>query len=160
MAFDVQVKSLKHVRIICKHDPAIDQEYLNDNPNIWDEYVEDPIKKEGTLRFLEGKSPTVFICNFELSAKEASRVEDSQIGGLDDDKKPKVAMGSWKYQVVRLVLKDIENPGVIKFKKDSQGYVDAFTLTQLEQFKILDTIWGSYLLLTKDATDLKANAKN
>lgn len=160
MAFDVEAKSLKHVRVICKHDPAIDQDYLEENPDIWDEYLNDPLRLEGTLKFLDGKTPTVFICNFEISAKESSIIEDAQMGAVDEDRKPKLAMGSWKYQVVRLVLKEIENPGVLKLKKDSKGYVDVFTMTQLEKFKIPDTIWSQYILLTKDAASVKANAKN
>ena len=159
MAFDVLPKAINHVRIICKHDPAIDQAYLEENKELWDEYVQDPVRTESKLRFLEGKTPTVFICNFDFDAKETKLLENAQ-SGTDDDRKMKVNMGSWKQTITYLSLKEIENPGVIKFKKDSRGYVDQHTMTILEKFDVTETIMGFYLLQTKSRKDMLANAKN
>ncbi len=159
MAFDVEVKSLKHVRIILKHDPALDHEAMKDT-EIWSEYVEDPLRNEGLLKFKEGKTPTVFICNFEVSGKEGAKIKNNTIGGADEDKNPTISYGSWGYAVVRIVLKEIENPGLIKFKKDSRGYVDEFTMSKLEQFKCIDPIFDMYIGLTKQDKDVADNAKN
>lgn len=159
MAFTQELRSLKHVRIIVKHDPALDWDAMEDT-DIWPTYQEDPIKNEGLLKFKEGEKPTIFICNFELSGKQKAAIKDATIGGHDEDKNPKITYGKWEYTLVSMVLKEIENPGIFKLKKDSRGNVDEFTMSQLEKYGIVGELFISYMTLTGTDQDLKANVKN
>lgn len=157
MAFEsINVRKLNCVRVICPHDPALDLEAMEET-DILDLYEEDPVKNEGLLKFKEGKLPSVFICNFEISGKEAALIKDN-MSGIDAEKNPKLSFGSWEYTTVRVVLKDVENPGSIKFKKDSRGYVDDFTMSQLERFGVVSHIFKVYNKLTNP--EVVSNAKN
>lgn len=157
MAFDfVEERKLNCVRIICPFDPAVDKEAM-EGSDILEQYEDDPIKNEGLLKFKPGQAPTVFICNFDLKGSESAYIKDS-MSKMDRDKQPALAYGSWEYTTVRVVLKEIENPGKLKFKKDSKGYVDEFTMGQLEKFGIVSHIFGVYNKLTKP--EMRANAKN
>ena len=110
--------------------------------------------------FKADQKPSVFICNFELSGKQDAKIKDASFKGIDEDKNPKMAYGDWEYQVVKMVLKDIENPGNIKLKKDSKGWADDYTMTQLSQYKIIGEIFGMYINLTTGDNEAKANGKN
>jgi hypothetical protein len=108
--------------------------------------------------------PTVFICNFDTTGREAAKIKNALISGVDDDKNAKITMGDWQYQVVRTCLKEIENPpgvdDVIKFKKDGRGYVLESTMDQLEKVGIIQEIFGHYTTLTKEDEAVRDNAKN
>lgn len=158
MAFDVEVKKLNHIRVICSHDPALDMEATGEET--WKEYLDNPVATESKLVFHANKAPSVFICNFELSGKQDAKIKDASFKGLDEEKQPKMAFGDWEYQVVKMVLKEIDNPGIIKFKKDSRGWVDDFTMTQLSRYKIVPDIFGMYVRLTSDDQKVTDNAKN
>ena len=158
MAFEVKdVKNLAAVRVICPHDPALDKEAMADT-DILELYEEDPIRNESLLKFKEGMLPSIFVCNMKLSGKESARIKDSMAGGQDDDKNMKISYGSWEYAVVKTILKDIQNPGSIKFKKDSKGYVAESTMSELEQFGIVQHLFVVYMKLSNP--EVKDSAKN
>jgi len=152
------VRKLNAVRIISKKDSAVDEE------SNWEKYDEDPIRNASEIKIKTGQEPTVFICNFETTGREAAKIKNALISGVDDDKNAKITMGDWQYQVVRTCLKAIQNPpnvpDVIDFKKDGNGYVDERTMTMLEKVGIVQEIFGHYTTLTKDEEDVRANAKN
>lgn len=158
MAFELKdVKNLATVRIICPHDPALDLEAMK-GTDILELYEEDPLTNESLLKFKEGMTPSIFVCNFEVSGRESAKIKDAMAGGTDEDKNMKISYGTWEYSVVKTVLKDIQNPGSIKFKKDSRGYVDDFTMSQLERFGVVQHIFVVYMKLT--SPEVKQNAKN
>jgi len=162
-------KRLNCVRVISKQDTAIDwaketdQEPTGTTEEDWERYREDPVRNEDAIKYKQDMSPTVFVCNFELDGKEAAAIKNSMIKSIDKDTKdPVVQFGSWAYTVVRMVLKEIENPpnveNVIVLKKDSRGYVDNRTMSLLERAGLVPEIFSHYTMLTKD--EHKANAKN
>lgn len=151
MGISVQrIKRLNCVQIISRIDDAVD----NDNSD-WDLYDKDPIENASALKFLAGKQPTNFICNFELEAKDDARIKDAMFGGIDEDKNPKPAYGGWSLAVVKYTLKGIENPpGItepIIFKGDAKGHVSDETLNTLQKAGIIQEIFNHYLNLTNFA---------
>lgn len=144
-------KRLNAIRYVSRVDNAIDKENSDREA-----YEDDPVRNADKLVFLEGKEPTYFILNFEVNAREASMIKDSQAKGLDDDKQVIMSMGKWSFTVCKIVLKGIVNPqGVngIPFKKDGRGYVADQTLDKLHKFGIVDEIWQLYLSLTQENQD-------
>lgn len=148
MAIELGGKRLNAIRYVSRVDNAIDR----DNSDR-EAYEEDPIKNADKLVFLEDKEPTYFVLNFEVNAREASQIKDSQAKGLDEDKQVTMTMGKWSLTVCKIVLKGIVNPQGVKgipFKKDGRGYASDATLDQLSKFGIVDEIWQLYLNLTKE----------
>lgn len=152
-----KVKNFNAVRIISEIDGAVD----HDNSN-WDKYKEDPIANENVIKFKPNQVPTIFLCNFELKAKEAAKIKDSMMGAIDEDKNMSLNYGNWGYWVAKLTLKEIQNPpgekDVLELKKDSKGYVSEETLNKLESLGIIKEIFLHYIKLTQ--TDELNNAKN
>ena len=153
-----QKKKFNCVRIISKQDSALDLAASD-----WDKYQENPIENEASLKFKEGQQPTIFICNFDLSGIDAAEIKDAMIKGIDEESKQlKLAYGRWAYMVVKLTLKEIQNPtgikDVIELKKDSHGHVDGYTMSMLEQFGMVQEIFSHFISLTH--SDVKAEAKN
>ena len=158
MAISVSnVKRLNAVRIISRIDDAIDNDASD-----WEKYDEDPIENESALKFLADKLPTIFICNFELDAKDNSRVQDSMFAGIDEDKNPRPAYGAWSLSVVKYSLKGIENPpgckDPIRFKVDSKGNTSEETLNMLQKVGIISEVFNHYLKMTQ--TGVNKNLKN
>ena len=151
------VKKLSIVKIISKSDSALDLDRSD-----WEAYESDLIANEHKLVFKTDQEPTVFVCKFDLSGKEAAIAKDAMIGGVDEDKQVKLSYGKWAYTVVRMVLKEIKNPAgvsdTIELKKDSKGYVDEYTMSLLEQAGVVSEIFNHYVSLTQ--TDVKGEAKN
>lgn len=145
------------VRLISRADSAVDQDMSD-----WDSYAANPVANEHVLRFKPGCQPTILLCNFEVSGKEAAAIKDAMMAGLDSDNNAKVSYGRWAYTVVKTVLKAIENPpgerDVIELKKDSKGYASDQTLTELERLGILTEIFTHYITLTQ--SDVRDHAKN
>lgn len=158
MAIRVVAKqNLKAVEVISRNDDALDMDKAE-----YDEYIKTgDISK---LAFVENKQPTRFIVNFELSGKEAALVKNEIMGGRDEDGKPKMSYGSWQHRVAKYTLKDIQNPTDVpkeeqlELKKDSQGYVNDFTMGLLERYGIVDDIFALYSHLVLDSA--KQNSKN
>jgi hypothetical protein len=151
-----KIRKFNCVRLISKIDDAVDHEASD-----WDLYNKDPIENESALKFLTDKKPTIFICNFELSAKDNARIQDAMFAGMDEDKQPKPAFGAWSLAVAKYTLKGIENPSgtiaPIDFKVDSKGYASDETLNILQQAGIISEIFNAYLALTQ--TGVEKNAK-
>jgi len=151
------LRNLNSVRIISRNDSAIDQEKSN-----FDAYMLDAIGNENSIVFLEGKLPTIFLCNFEVDGKSGAAIQDSMMGGIDDEKNPKVTPGRWAYEICRRCVKDIQNPigevDVIKLTKDVKGFVSDETMTELQKYGIVNEIFNHYFALTQ--SEVKTNAKN
>ena len=151
------VRNLNAVKLISRNDGAVDLE-LSD----FALYDKDPITNESYLKLLDGKSPTIFLCNFEVTGKDGAAIQDSMIGGVDDEKNPKMTMGKWAYEITRRCLKDIQNPvgetDVIKLSRDSKGYVSDETMTELQRYGIVNEIFNHYFTLTQ--SEVKSNSKN
>lgn len=150
MAIKRQAKTnLNSLAIISKHDESVDLDKSN-----WDEYQKklDPAH----LVFKEGMQPTRFLCNFELKGKEAVTIKNAIFGGSDEDGKPLVTMGTWSYRVVKLTLKDIQNPEdlplheQVTMRKDDRGLAHDDLIGELDRYGIVDEIFGHYsrLILT------------
>lgn len=152
-------KRLNAVRIISRIDDAVDAATTD-----WEAYDKD--LDESHVKLLPGKKPTVFLCNFELKAKEAAAIKNNmQTVEVDaGENKIKMTMGSWAFQVVRLTLKDIENPDTVPadsqlvMKREGAGYPTDDTLTQLERLGIVQEIFNHYLTQTQAIK--KAVSKN
>ena len=158
----VTIKNLRPLNAVIVYsavDDAIDHEASD-----WDKYREDVIKNVDALSFIAGKEPTKFICNFEFTGKDDATVKDSMMSGVDRENNVKMSMGSWQYEVVRRVLKVIENPegsaDVIKLKFESGNLVDKNTMTFLTRTGVSAEIFDVYLKLRNDEGDAKAEAKN
>jgi len=151
------VRNLNAVKLISRNDGAVDLE-LSD----FTLYDKDPIINESEIKLLDGKSPTIFLCNFEVTGKDGAAIQDSMIGGVDDEKNPKMTMGKWAYEITRRCLKDIQNPvgetDVIKLSRDSKGYVSDETMTELQRYGIVNEIFNHYFKLTQ--SEVKSNSKN
>lgn len=151
-------RRLNAVKFISKKDSAIDWE-LSDRKA----YEEDIIKNADKLVMKKDQVPTIFLLNMELSARDDAMIKNAQVSGVDDDKQPKISMGSWAYTVCKVVLKDIQNPpGVkgIEMKKDGRGYVTDEVLSRLARYDIVDEIWAQYLALKGPSDEVKKEAKN
>lgn len=158
MAFRInEKKPLNAVEVISKNDDALDLEKSD-----WEKYLATGEVKH--LVFVENKQPTIFLCNFELSAKEAAAIKNSMLAGKDDEGNAIVALGSWSFKVTKYVLKDIKNPPdlaaneCIILKKDKDGLVHESTLADLEQNGVLNEIFAMYTSLAMSG--VKSNAKN
>jgi len=151
------VRNLNAVKLISRNDGAVDLELSN-----FTLYDKDPIINESEIKLLDGKSPTIFLCNFEVTGKDGAAIQDSMIGGVDDEKNPKMTMGKWAYEITRRCLKDIQNPvgetDVIKLSRDSKGYVSDETMTELQRYGIVNEIFNHYFTLTQ--SEVKSNSKN
>ena len=152
-----QSHRLNAVRIISRNDDAVDEEASD-----WEVYDKDPVRNEKALVMKADQTPTIFLCNFELTGKEAANVKDALISGIDDEKNIKMSYGKWSYRVTQLTLKGIENPpnvkDVIEYKKDGRGYVSDQTMTLLERMGLVSEIFTHYTSLTQSKE--KENAKN
>ena len=150
------VRRFNAVQIISKIDDAIDHEASD-----WEKYEDDPIGNMDALKFLPNKKPTIFLCNFELSAKDDAKIQDAMFGGIDEDKNPKPAFGNWALAVAKYTLKAIENPpetnDPILFKTDAKKAVSDETLNILQKAGIIQEIFNHYIKLTK--TEVGQNAK-
>lgn len=160
MAITIQQgKRLNAVRIISRIDDAVDAEGTD-----WEAYDKDLDEKH--IKLLPGKTPTVFLCNFELKAKEAANIKNNmQTVEVDaGENKIKMTMGSWAYQVVRLTLKDIQNPDSVPaenqlvMKREGAGYPMDETMTMLERLGVVQEIFNHYLTQTQAIK--KAASKN
>ncbi len=155
----IRSKNLNAVRIISRQDEAIDFDASE-----WDLYEEDPVLNENSLKFKEGKEPTIFLCNFALTGKEQASLQDAMVSGVDEEKNPKVSIGKYSYQIAKVCLKDIQNPAneldVIRLKKDSRGYVSDETMTELHQAGVVNEIFNHYFRLTQPQTEGKKEIKN
>lgn len=149
---------LTAIELVSKNDDALDLEKSD-----WEQY-----QKTGDLnhlKFVEGKVPTYFICNFDFKRSEAESVKNSMIGGKDDNGDAKVALGSWSFRIAQLALKDIKNPEdlpedeKILYKKDRQGYAHENVILQLERMGVVNEIFSLYSALVL-SNEVKANAKN
>lgn len=144
-------KNLSVVEIISEQDDAVDNEAEGTD---WEAYREtlDPSKL-----VIKG-SPTVFVCNFDLSAKQAEGIRNSMAGSGG------ITLGSWSQRVVRSTLKEIRNPPEIPavdqliLKKNSDGTVHDDTITELERAGIVQEIFNHYMRLV--GVGGRANAKN
>lgn len=140
---------LNTVRIIASADDAIDQ-----GQSDFEAYKE--TRDEGKLVFLAGKQPTVFVCNFQLGAREARMVNNAMLGAKDDSGKPALAYGTWAQTVAKVTLKDIQNPDYVPeakrlaLRKDSNGYVHDDLLAKLERAGVVDDIFNAFVTLTKN----------
>jgi hypothetical protein len=158
MAILDEDRKLNAVRFISKIDSAVDPD-LSDRKL----YEEDIIKNADKLVMKKGQEPTIFLLNFDLTAKEDALIKDAQIKGIDDDKNAIMALGKWAYTVARVCLKDIQNPpGVkgIEFKKEGRGFPDDRTLDKISKYGIVEEIWHQYLSLTSHKAEVKKEAKN
>lgn len=145
------------VKVIGKKDDAIDMQTSD-----WDAYKESLDDKH--LRFLPGKSPTLFICNFKYDAKAARMVNNAMLAAKDDSGNPTMSYGAWSQTIAKVSLKDVTNPdGVpadeqVIFRKDANGYVHDELLAKLERWGVVDDIFNAYIQTqksTKDATTTK-----
>lgn len=146
--------NLKALEIISEIDDSLDKGDLESDEGkekwkeIWDDYCKDLDRAK--LPFIEGKEPTVFLCNFELSGKQSASVKNSMLEGKDEDGQPKVAMGSWSQRVVQHTLKDIQNPSDLPkekhlvFKKDDRARASATIVGILDRLGIVNEIFGHY----------------
>lgn len=150
--------SLNAVRIIASADDAIDKEKSD-----WDAYKD--VLDEKHLVFVAGKAPTVFVCNFQLGAKEARMVNNAMLGTKDDTGKPSLAYGSWAQTIAKVCLKDIQNPADVpeikqlRLRKDASGYVHDELLAKLERAGVVDDVFSAFVNLTKNRTGVD-EAKN
>jgi len=166
MAIRISAVKYNACRIVSREDDSLD---FDNEEMDFDLYVKDCIKNEGALRFKEGQKPTIFLCNFDFSGKEATAIKNYMAGSGDEfgsKQDTKVTMGSWAYKVVQMGLREIENPAGTKdgleLKKDGKGggkYVSEATMTQLIQMGIVDELFVHYLALTK-ADKVREAAKN
>jgi hypothetical protein len=150
------IRNLNSVTIYSKIDDAVDHEASN-----WDLYNEDPLANESALVFKKDKKPTKFICNFDPPAKHGQLIDNAMIA-MNEDRSPEPAYGRWSFMVVKVCLKDIQNPegtkGGIELKKDSKGFVADETMNKLRKFRIIDEIFAHYQTLT--ASSLRPESKN
>jgi hypothetical protein len=146
-----QRRSLNAVELLSRSDTAIDHDKSD-----WEAYAEDPIGNRKALAIKPNETPTIFLCNFEMTGKEAARAKNSMITGIDEDRNARMAYGQWQYSIVQMVLKDIRNPpgvdGVIDFKKDGRGWVSEKTMTLLEKQGIVAEIFNHYISMTQSET--------
>jgi len=164
MALSVtQTKRLNAVRIISKKDPSIDWDQTSEED--WKTYCEDPTKNEALIKLKPDQAPTIFLCNFELSGRERATGKDSMVKGIDDEKNVQVSYGYWSYTIVRMILKEIQNPpgtkdGIV-LKKDPKGYVDDYTMSILDRpnLGLVAEIFNHYMTLSEE-DETKAESKN
>lgn len=148
---------LNAIEVISEHDDAVDREKSDMRA-----YRESGDRKH--LVFVEGKQPTVFLCNFELKGMEAAGIKNSMLGGKDDEGQPAVAFGTWTFKVVKYALKDIQNPADVPdsdklvYRKDDKGYTHDELISELERLGIVNEIFGMYTALALGGA--RANAKN
>ncbi len=158
MAISIQKRMpINAVEVISESDDAVDHAASD-----WEEY-----KKTGDvskLKFLEGKQPTIFLCNFALKGTQAAALKNSMLGGTDDDGKPQVAFGTWSFRVAKYCLKDIRNPddlpddAKLMYKKDEKGLTHDDLLVTLDSLGIINEIFAMYSALVLGG--VRANAKN
>lgn len=164
MAFRIdKTRALNALHIVSKHDDAHDK---GDNEENWEREIWSEYEKTldiNKLRFLPDTQPTVFLCNFELKGKDSAAIKNAMIEGGMDGGTPKLALGSWSQQVVKHVLKDIQNPDYVPpedrivFKKDGRGLAHDDVLAVLDQYGILTEIFTHYNSMTGG---VRSNAKN
>lgn len=159
MALVELTRKINAIRYISKRDGAVDHDASD-----WDRYLEDPMKNSDALVIKDGQEPTIFILNFEWNGRDAKYVKDNQTSGFDDDRKPKMSMGSWAYAAAKVSLKGIENPADIRpyveFKKEGSGKVMDSVLDKLERIGIIDEIWQLALAIRGQDEDMKNESKN
>lgn len=141
----VKAKNLKNLDHIAKVDEAI-----GDDAN-YPEYL-----KTGDVTHLNlkaGVTPTYITLSFEHSGKTAATIRNNMMSGVDDDGKPKVAIGSWQYAVAKKSIKGIRNPlelpleEAIPYKADDNGDCSDDTIDRLDKHGIVSEIFAVYLAL-------------
>jgi len=158
MAIVVQKRApINAVEVISESDDALDLQASD----------LEAYKKSGDvskLKFVAGKQPTIFLCNFALKGAQAASLKNSMLGGTDDEGKPQVAFGTWSFRVAKFCLKDIRNPedlpedSKLLFKKDEKGFAHDDLLVELDSLGILNEIFAMYSTLVLGGA--RANAKN
>lgn len=150
-------RPLNAVEVVSELDDSIDMEASD-----WEGY-----KATGDmakLKFVAGKQPTIFLCNFDLKGKEGAQIKNAMIDGQDDEGKPKIALGSWSFKVAKYVLKDIKNPADVPagsqlvFKKDQHGYAHDDVIAELDKVGIVNELFAMYSTLVLGGA--RAHAKN
>ena len=150
-------KALNAVEVISREDDSLDLEKSD-----WEGYASSGDVSK--LAFVADKQPTIFLCNFELKGKQAESIKNNMLSGKDEDGNPRVALGSWSFKVVKIVLKDIKNPEylapteIIMMKRDKDGLVHDDLLGELDGMGVINEIFAMYSSLTNLGG--KANAKN
>jgi hypothetical protein len=150
-------RALNAVEVISKRDDALDLEQSK-----WDDYLD--TGDVSKLVFKPGLQPTIFLCNFELTAEKAKMIKNAVTGGSDDEGKPSIQLGSWSFAVAKNTLKDIKNPEDVpepeqfKMKKDHRGLVHDDLLGELDSHGFVDDIFLMYTKLS--AKGVKSEAKN
>lgn len=159
MALKIQsTKILNSVQVISRQDDAIDHEASD-----WEAY-EETLDPEH-LKLIPGKEPTIFLCNFELTAKERASINDALITGVDGEGKPKVGLGTWQLTVAKVVLRDILNPAsvpegerIVMKKVGGTNYADDRTLNMLSKLGVVQEIHAHFTRHTEGGT--RQAAKN
>lgn len=155
----IRKKNLKGIKIILKIDDALDHDHEEMD---WDEYTE--TLDENKLAFLANKSPTRFICNFELKEKDARAIKNYLMSGKDMHNKPTFAFGDWSAEVTRRCLTDIDQPedlgpmDRINLEFDRDKGLNKKTMGILQRIGAVDEIFGQYGRLTSN--DERKEAKN
>jgi len=157
MALKRSKRNLASLELVSVNDGAIDTEASD-----IDEY-----KKTGDLKhlkFLPNEQPTKFLCNFEVSAKQAAAIKNGMIAGRDEQGDPQVTLGTWAHRVVKHTLKAITNPEGLTpeerfdFKTDEHKLVHDDVIALLDRQGVVDEIFGFYTKLALGGA--KENAKN
>jgi len=153
------IKAVNAVRVISRIDDAVDHEASD-----WETYLK--TYDAAYLKLLEGKTPTVFLCNFNLSAKDGASVKNALLGNVNiSEKKAGIAFGDWQLAVVRSSLKEIIQPDDLPeaerlpFKRLGTGHVSDETLSLLDQLGIVQEIFSAYNALTT-SQEVKGEEKN
>lgn len=147
MAFKI-AKSKGIIKVITTFDDAVAETTTKED---WDSYHKG--LDETFLTFIEGKQPTRFIFNTELSMKARKEITSEQMKVVDGEQG--IQLG-FIFDDIRCSLIDIENPADIpaadhiEFKKDKDGFASKnliasfpdkliFDLYAAKQAQILDT---------------------
>ena len=160
MSLVVPARKIDSVRFISKLDDAIDIEQSDREA-----YEQDPVKNQDKLVLLPGKEPTVFVLNLKLSAQQIKEIKDNSVRGVDKDSGTIITLGSWSHMVCKVILKDIINPKdvvnpLVKYKKDSRGYVAEDVMDVLANYGILDEIFACYNKMTAKDEEVIRQGKN
>ena len=139
MALELSPKGPQLFKIVSPDDPALDK----DHPDYdWDGYKKDCDLSKLILK--KDSQPTVFICDFNLPAKIASKIKNAMVGGSDDDGKPKISLGDWQHTCVQYALKEIQQ-SALELKRDGNKRLLPDVMDQLERWGMIEEIFNHYL---------------
>lgn len=150
------VKKMNAFRMISRHDPAVDAKASD-----WERYDKDPIANEDAIVLVGNEKATVFLLNFEVSAKERASIDDAMVSANGSDNGYTPSYGAWPYAVTKYTLKEIQSPeGVsdgIELKKDGRGYPRDDAIADLQKLGIVNEIFMHWLefIKTKPGTESK-----